>query len=63
MINRILEKLEDYKYSHLVEHYSERIEHCKENEGHCLSLLQHEDAKTRKYMALLLGDVVYEEIF
>ena len=35
MIEKILEKLEDYKYSHLVEHDSERIEHCKEHEGHC----------------------------
>lgn len=35
MIDKILEKLEDYKYSHLVEHDSESIEHCKEQEGHC----------------------------
>lgn len=35
MIEKILAKLEDYKYSHLVEHDSERIEHCKEQEGHC----------------------------
>ena len=35
MFEKILEKLEDYQYSHLVEHDSERIEHCKEQEGRC----------------------------
>ena len=35
MVNRILERLEEYKYSHLVEHDSESIEHCKEQEKSC----------------------------
>lgn len=37
MINRILERLEDYKYTHLVERDKERLEHCTENDRaeHC----------------------------
>lgn len=35
MISRILERLEEYKYSHFVEHDSEMIEHCKEQEKYC----------------------------
>ena len=33
----LIERLEEYKYSHLVEHDKERLEHCTENENteHC----------------------------
>ena len=33
----LIERLEEYKYSHLVEHDKERLEHCTENESteHC----------------------------
>lgn len=32
---KVVEELEEYKYSHLVEHDSERYEHCKEEEINC----------------------------
>ena len=34
---KIIERLEEYKYSHLAEHNNERLEHCTENERgeHC----------------------------
>ena len=31
----VVAELEEYKYSHLVEHDSERYEHCKEEEINC----------------------------
>lgn len=34
-IDKLIEILEEYKYSHLVEHDVERLEHCKENEEEC----------------------------
>lgn len=36
-IEKLIERLEEYKYSHLVEHDKERLEHCTENERaeHC----------------------------
>ena len=34
-IDKLIERLEEYKYSHLVEHDSERLEHCKEKEKYC----------------------------
>ena len=37
MIEKILERLEEYKYTHLVERDKERLEHCTENDRaeHC----------------------------
>ena len=32
---KVVAELEEYKYSHLVEHDSERYEHCKEEEINC----------------------------
>lgn len=32
---KVVAELEEYKYSHLVEHDSERYEHCKEEEKNC----------------------------
>ena len=36
-IEKLIGRLEEYKYSHLVEHDKERLEHCTENERaeHC----------------------------
>ena len=34
-IEKLIGRLEEYKYSHLIEHDSERIEHCKEKERYC----------------------------
>lgn len=36
-VEKLIGRLEEYKYSHLVEHDKERLEHCTENERaeHC----------------------------
>ena len=34
-VEKLIGRLEEYKYSHLVERDLERFEHCKENEKHC----------------------------
>ena len=59
-IEKLIGRLEEYKYSHLVEHDKERLEHCTENERLTLKSVNGDvwllDSEGKPYLLSVDGD-------